>query len=164
MAKAEGSVAKTPRPAGNRRRKPKASASVAREVSPEAIERFAKALSEFFCAVGRPDDGAPVSVDERPSRAQRGAEYLAAIAEQRPGVNGHGYPGGYPDWDQTFRLTWSGTTKAGIEISNDRSIMLPDWMALPLVRSLLQDPELRQAFIAAADKSDETDTDRIKDA
>jgi len=132
-------------------------------VSPEALQRFAKTLADFLCAVGRPDDGQLFSGDESPSRDHKGSVYIAAIAEQRPGIEGHGYPGGYPDWDQTFRLTWTGATKEG-DYSQDRSIMLPDWMALPLVRSLLNDPELRQAFILGADKPDETDPGRINGA
>jgi hypothetical protein len=92
-----------------------------------------------------------------------GSVYIAAIAEQRPDGVGHGYPGGQPDWDQPFRLVWSGVTNHG-EYSQDRSIIMPDWMGLPLVRRLLNDPDLRNAFIAGADKPDESDSGKISDA
>lgn len=78
----------------------------------------------------------------RKRRVLLGGEYIAAIAEQRPGITGHGYPAGHPDWDQPLRLLWSGSIGSTDGTNNwtdwysqDRSMVLPYWMALPLVRN-----------------------------
>jgi hypothetical protein len=167
VTRASGSTTKASGTSVARRKRPRAARSVAKEATPEAVKRMATALASLVCAVDHPNASETLTGDEKPSRDYMGAEYIAAIAEQRPGVEGHGYPGAQPDWDQPFRLVWTGDIKSG-EFSGsfvqDRSIMLPDWMALPLVRRLLQDPELRDAFIVAADKPDESDSDRIEDA
>lgn len=160
-----GSVAKRTKASASRQRKPKTAQSAVTRVSPEAIERFADMISRLLCAVGRPDHGEALTEADRASRDQRGADYIAAIAEQRPGVEGHGYPGGYPDWDQSFRLWWTGrlgkTEEWWTDIFDDRSIILPDWMALPLVRQVLNDPELRSQLAEQADKPDEPDSDKL---
>lgn len=157
------SITKRVRTSGVRKRRPKTAQSVVTKVAPEAVERFANALTRFLCAVGHPDDGKDVSEADRPSRYQRGSDYIAAITEQRPGIEGHGYPAGYPDWDQTFRLLWTGATNHG-EFNNDRSMFLPDWMGLPLIRQVFRDPELWKAFNSASDESDERGPGKIEGA
>jgi hypothetical protein len=126
---------------GSRTRRPKSSQRVVTALAPEAIERFANAIRDLACAIDRPRDAAAFSDPEKAERAKRerlGAEYIAAIAEQRPGTEGHGYPGGEPDWDQPYRLNWSGIVggNPGIEFIRDLSMILPAWMALPLVRRM----------------------------
>lgn len=116
-------------------------------------------ISRLLCAVGRPDHGEALTEADRPSRGQRGTDYIAAIAEQRPGVEGHGYPGGYPDWDDANRLYLG-----RLDPFSDRSLVLPDWMALPLVRQILNDPELRKQLIEQVDEPDEPDSGNIADA
>jgi hypothetical protein len=129
------------------------------QVSPAAIERFANAIARIFCAVGQPDDGQPRTGDEKPSRDQLGAAYIAAIAEQRPGVEGYGYPGGQPDWDDPKRLYLN-----RLDPFSAKSLILPDWMGLPLVLRLMADPELRAKLESRQDEPGETDSDRISDA
>lgn len=154
MTKANGSVTKRPRTAGSRTRRPKTEQSVLTRVSPEAIERFADAITHLFCAVGRPDDGKPRTGDETPTRDEKGAAYIAAISEQRPGVEGHGYPGGDPDWDDPNRLFLN-----RLDPFSERSLILPDWMALPLVRRIMLAKDRAQQ-----DEPDETDSGKIGDA
>lgn len=111
---------------------------------------------DFLCAVGHPDHGETLTEADRPSRDQLGSLYIAAIAEQRPDVAGHGYPGGQPDWDDIGRLYLN-----RLDPFSARSIVLPDWMALPLIRRSLIDPELRKAFGMDAKDPDETDSDKV---
>lgn len=138
-----------------------------RKVTPEAIDSFVARLTRFLCAVDRPGDPEALTGHESLSRDQRGSEYIAAIAEQRPGVEGHGYPAGYPDWDQRFRLWWTG--RLGLpdqwwtDVMDDKSIVLPDWMALPLIRFAMQDSELRSIFVGNSEKSDESPSGKIAD-
>lgn len=162
------SVTKRIRTSGASKRRPKSAQSVVTRVAPEAIERFAQALTRFLCAVSRPDDGKEVSEADRPSRYQRGSDYVIAIAEGRLDEASHGYPAGYPDWDQPFRLFWTGmlTGQGGgcIAFNCDRSLLLPDWMALPLIREIARNPELYKAFNQDSDESDETDSGKIDGA
>jgi hypothetical protein len=144
-----GSVAKKTKTSGTRQRRPKTAQSVVTQVSPGAIERFADAIARWFCAVGQPDDGQPRTGDEKPSRDQLGSSYIAAIAEQRPGVDGHGYPGGEPDWDDTRRLYLD-----RLDPFSARSLIMPDWMGLPLVLRLMADPELRAKLESQQDEAD----------
>lgn len=58
------------------------------------------------------------------SREILGSQYVAAIAEQRPGCEGHGYPGGMPDWD----------TGAASLLRRWPTPLIPMWMSLPYVR------------------------------
>lgn len=163
------SVSKRAKSSGGRKRRQRSSQSVVTRVSPEAIERFASAIEELFCAIGwgsryesltGPEE-ADEAQDERRKRDRLGATYIAAIAEQRPGIAGHGYPGGQPDWDRPARLFWSGVIgqKSGlhIQVGINKSIVMPDWMALPLV---LKHHEL----LATQDESGETDSGNIDPA
>jgi hypothetical protein len=117
---------KRPQSTGNRRRKPKSSQSVVTQVSPYAIERFARAMTAFIAILDHPRDS------RHGTGRDMGGEYIAAIAEQRPGINGHGYPGGHPDWDQYNRLFLN-----PLDPFAERSLLLPDWMALPLLRRII---------------------------
>jgi len=107
---------------------------------PERLERFAKVLANQGCYVEYPGDL------QDGNERDMGAEYIASIAEQRPRTSGHGYPGGISDWDQPEVLwhTWRGI--------RTKSIILPDWMGLPLLRRLVN----RLKDEASRDKSDES--------
>jgi hypothetical protein len=112
-------------------RKPKAKPRPAlhADVIEARAERLATALKEAKATVDRPHDAlgatdvetlAVFASSDRALRERLGGEYIAAIGEQRPGVDGHGYPGGHADWDTPNRLDPLG--------------ILPEWFALPIVR------------------------------
>lgn len=159
MTRSGKTVTKRVAAASSRAKKPKSSQSVVTSVCPEAVERLAAALTRLACYIDRPGDSVGLSDGETGGEAARklrdrlGSEYVAAIAEQRPGVADHGYPGGQPDWDQQFRLKWSGYTKVG-EFIDDMSAVLPYWMALPLVRRLVL--AAKERLRDEPDKSDDS--------
>jgi hypothetical protein len=166
MARENGTAAKRTRTSGSRTRRPKTAQSVVTRVSPEAVERMVDALTRLVCAVDHPQ-----LLRGRTER-ERGGEYIAAIAEQRPGVAGHGYPAGYPDWDQRFRLFWTGRLgKVGewwTDIMDDRTRILPDWMSLPLVRQIMLDPQMYKRFVkedaVIPDETGESESGKIDGA
>jgi hypothetical protein len=130
MTRASHSINKRQSTSGSRTKRPKSRQSAVTEVAPEVVERFARTIAKWGCAVERLD------VQQDGTGHDMGGEYIASIAEQRPGIRAHGYPAGWPDWDQEFRLRWSGITKFG-EFIEDISRVLPEWMALPLLRRIV---------------------------
>lgn len=147
-------VRRGPKPSSGRRRALKRKRADALTVQGR-VERLIERLRDGKATVDRP--GWPEDVSETlgtatPTAAPRdimGSEYIAALAEGRE--EWPAWYGGEPHRDEPERL--------GRRI---KSLVLPDWFALPLVRRVMRDDQLRKQFENSArpDKlgSPESDT------
>lgn len=130
-----------------RRRK---SARKARDLGMEnsRAQRLSAALGEGKAVVDRPTWPELITEPlgtETPTAAPRdvlGSAYIAAIAENRDFRPA--WYGGDPHWDEPQRLDVRkfGFT-SGPPIS---SMVLPEWLSLPLVRRVMNDDQLRKQF------------------
>jgi hypothetical protein len=153
---------KRTRTSASRTRRKRTSQSVVTAVAPLAVERMIDALVRMICTVDH-FDGREGLRDHEEVVRHRSGEYIAALAEQRPDENKLGYFDGYPIGDQAFRLFWSGITRYG-EFWRDKSKVLPDWMALPLIRRIMLDSKAKKAFTNEPDETDETDRGKVDPA